>query len=329
MTNEALVEWMGANVRPRWIAHRTGILKRHWAMEGESCSDLATSACRNLIEKKGLDRERISQLVVGTISGDYLTPPTAPLVQEKLRLDHHSVGVFDLGAACAGFVTGLHVCAALAEGLKSDHLFVASDIRSKFLSKKDLSATALFGDGAASVLISPDSRGADFRFVASELLSDGSVDDMISIRAGGSKQPAHSAENPDDHFLKMKKGVTLFVKAAAGMVDSIHSFLNKMEMEEKDIQWFVPHQANLHLVDAVAEKLQCSQESVVKTVSFTGNTAGGRTGGHLSVGETLRKQYGRGVFSSLGSGAGSGDIISLTDLDFRASLALPVGVCIP
>jgi len=290
VTNEDLVKWMGSKMKPSWISTRTGIEKRHWVSKDESCSDIGASACEILFKEHTINKDEIEHLVLATISGDYPTPPTSPLIQHKLNLKN--IGAFDLGAACAGFVSGLHTCSALVNSLEQNHLLVSADIRSKFLSKRDLGATALFGDGASACVISKVKENATFKFLGSELLADGSVADIIAIQAGGSKLPASQNDDPEKHFLKMQKGATLFVKAVAGMCDSVYSFLEKMDLSKESIDWFVPHQANLHLVRAVIDKLECAPEKVIETVQFTGNTSGASVGialNHLVNNNPIKK----------------------------------------
>jgi 3-oxoacyl-[acyl-carrier-protein] synthase-3 len=276
MTNEDLIAWMGRDIRASWIEHRTGIQSRHWAGDDEACSDLAVGAIENLSKEFPGQITKVRQLLLATISGDYPTPPTAPLIQHRLGLAN--VGAMDLTAACAGFVTGLHSAAQFFAASREAQLLVSAEIRSKFLAKDDLAATALFGDGAAACFVNGEENGASFRYEASQLFSDGSVADIIAIQAGGSRLPFERMANPEDKFLKMKKGATLFVKAAEGMAEAGARFLERMGLTVKDLDWVVPHQANLHLVRDVTRRLDVPAEKVVETVQFTGNTSGASVG---------------------------------------------------
>jgi 3-oxoacyl-[acyl-carrier-protein] synthase-3 len=274
--NEALIRWMGREIRASWIEHRTGIQSRHWVQETEACSDLAAAAAERLFAEYSEERAKVKTVLLATISGDYLTPPTSPLLQERLGL---TAGAFDLTAACAGFVTGLHVGAQLALASGEAQLLISSEVRSKYLSKNDLASTALFGDGAAACML--DSVSGDFQFVASHLFSDGKIADIISIPAGGSKK--RFSDDPEEQFLTMKKGAVLFLKAAEGMADCATAFLAKLQLPMSEIDWVVPHQANLHLVREVAKKLKVPTEKVVETVPFTGNTSGASVGIALAI----------------------------------------------
>lgn len=280
VTNEDLIRWMGRDIRPSWIEHRTGIQSRHWAKDEEAVSDLAARAAENLFAAVPSLKREARQIVLATISGDYPTPPTSPLLQHRLGLEN--VGAMDLTAACAGFVTSVHACSQFCAATAETQLLVAAEIRSKFLAKDDLAATALFGDGAAACFVTREKKGAHFRYLASQTFSDGSVADIIAIQAGGSRLPYEKSTNPDERHLKMKKGATLFVKAAEGMADAGARFLEKLGLEIGDIGRVVPHQANLHLVRDVTRRLNVAPEKVIETVQTTGNTSGASVGIALS-----------------------------------------------
>ncbi len=283
MRNRDVLDWMGVAVRASWITHRTGVEERRWVEPDIACSDLAAAAATRLMDRHDISRSRIGQLLLATISGDHPTPPTAPLVLGKLGLD--AAGAVDLGAACAGFTSGLHIGAALQLTSDEDLLLIAADIRSKFLHRRDLATTALFGDGAASCLITGQRQGARFRLLASELGANPSIAELIGIRAGGSRLPHHQSRDEHDAFLKMAHGATLFMKGADLMREAARSLLARAACDVDEIDWFVPHQANLHLIHAMTDKLGVPRHKVVETVQFTGNTSGASVGialGHLA-----------------------------------------------
>jgi 3-oxoacyl-[acyl-carrier-protein] synthase-3 len=280
MHNRDVLDWMGVAARPSWISHRTGVEERRWVAPGVACSDLAVAAASALLDTHAIARARVGQLLLATISGDHPTPPTAPLVHGRLGLE--AAGALDLGAACAGFTSGLHVGAALHLATGSELLLVAADIRSKFLHRRDLATTALFGDGAASCLITGERQGARFRLQASELGANPSIAELIGIRAGGSRLPHHQSQDEHDGYLRMAHGATLFVKGAELMSEAGRSLLARAACHVDDIDWLVPHQANLHLMHAMADKLGVPRHKVVETVQFTGNTSGASVGIALS-----------------------------------------------
>ncbi|MFP2905136.1 3-oxoacyl-ACP synthase III family protein [Pyxidicoccus sp. 3LFB2] len=305
MTNQDVLDWMGTRARPSWITHRTGVEQRHWVEDGQACSDIAAAVALRLIESHHIDRKRIAQVLLATVSGDFPTPPTSPLILPRLGLDR--VGVLDLSAACAGFTSAVHVGAALAASTGSDQLVIAADIRSKFLNREDLATTALFGDGSASCLVSRRPEGADFQLVASEMAADASMADIIAIRAGGSRLPHHQNDDPAKVFLKMEHGATLFMKGVDNMTAGADSLLRRLELTVADVDWIVPHQANLHLMRAVTEKLGADPARVVETVRFTGNTSGASVGialAHLKERLPLKRGQ-RVLLVSAGAGGAS------------------------
>lgn len=276
VSNEELLKIMQSSVNPIAISFSAGIHSRYWVSDEQSCSDLAIEAAKALFTLKKPKQESISQLVLSTISGDYLSPPTSPLIQYQLNLKN--IGSFDLGAACAGFVVGLHISAALAQAVPGMVLLIASEVRSKFLNPKDFATSVLFGDGAAACLISQDANSADFQFIASALLSDGEVGDLVSIPAGGSKYPAAYCHNLEHHFITVKDNSALFIKAVEGMSSCAAQFLESLNIKSTDIDWIVPHQGNKHLLTAVCNNLNIPESKLVNIIAETGNTSGASVG---------------------------------------------------
>ena len=184
------------------------------------------------------EKERVRQLVLATISAT---------IRRRRPRRSCSTGSGSRTSAPstwglpAQLVTALHATSAFCVSTAQPQLLIASDIRSKFLAKDDLAATALFGDGAAACIVTPESSGASFRYHASQLFSDGRVADIISIQAGGSRLPHSRNTDPANESLKMKKGAVLFLKAAEGMAESASRFLETMGLKTGDIDWLVPH----------------------------------------------------------------------------------------
>lgn len=277
--NDYLIQWMGAQIKGSWIEKRTGIKTRHWVDSDTALSDLAYECASKLLKNPKIDRAKISTLVLSTVSGDYPTPPSAPLVQNKLQLEN--IGAFDLGAACAGFVTSLLTSASICLATQSDILLISAEIRSKFIAKDNFETNVLFGDGSASCIITTESEDADFKILAIKCYSDGSAADIISIPGGGSKNPLR--DNPEEKTtLVMKGGAELFVKALNGMHQTSINLLSELNLELKDIDWIVPHQANHLMIQALAKKLEVPMEKVIQTVVKWGNTSGSSVGMALS-----------------------------------------------
>jgi len=284
ITNDDLVQWMGKNIRGSWIEKRTGIRERYWVHENESCRDLAVRVGKSVLD--GAVDLDLAYLILATISGDFITPPTAPFVQHDLCLD--GVGAFDIGAACSGFVTGLHIASSLGKNV----LLISSEVRSKFLNPEDFATACLFGDGAAACVVGRSVFGKGFRVLASQLFSDGSVGDVISIPSGGSLRPAAEETDRSRFYLKMKDGAELFLKAVEGMAEAGLHFLRNCGMSREDLAFLVPHQANGFLIEALGDRMEIPQHKVVKTIAYTGNTSGATVGIALSYlldGDHLKK----------------------------------------
>lgn len=276
MSNQDVLDWMQSTQNPALVGFSTGIRNRRWVSDDQACSDLAVLASEKLFAAKPQEKNKITQVIVATISGDYISPPTSPLVQYRLGLTQ--AGAFDVGAACAGFVVGLHNSAALAQASSGSVLLIASEVRSKFLNKNNFATSVLFGDAAAACIVSQDKEEAEFRFVASALFADGEVSDTVSTPAGGSRLPAALCTNPEQFYITIRESTALFVKAVHGMVDTAIDFLKELDLTPADIQWLVPHQGNKNLVLSVAKQLGFSEDRVVKTVEETGNTSGSSVG---------------------------------------------------
>lgn len=276
MSNQDVLNWMNSTQNPALIGFSTGIRNRRWVNDDQACSDLAVLAAEQLFAEKPDEKNEITQVILSTISGDYIAPPSSPLIQYRLGLSN--AGAFDVGAACAGFVVGLHTSAAIAQASSGAVLLIASEIRSKFLNKNNFATSVLFGDGAAACTVSQNAEQAEFRFIASALFADGEVADTVSTPAGGSRLPAAQCTNPEQFYITIRESTALFVKAVHGMVDSAQMFLKELNIDVADIDWLVPHQGNKNLVLSVAKQLGFPEERVIKTVEETGNTSGASVG---------------------------------------------------
>ncbi len=276
ITNEDFAAWIGSDIKPSLLEKRTGINTRYWVSKDKAVSDLGFESVMALKRLHPHCLENLASLIFSTVSSDYPVPPTAPLLQD--RLDLQDIGAFDLGAACAGFVTSLLTGAQIASGFKKDVLLCSSEIRSKFLNPDDFQTSVLFGDGASSCVISSSKKEASFQILCGQLFSDGSASDIISIPHGGSRTPYQDVKEEFHPYLKMKGGAELYIKALAGMHETTLTLLENSKMNLTDISWVVPHQANLHMITALAKKLNFPMEKVIQTVKKYGNTSGASVG---------------------------------------------------
>lgn len=252
-----------------WIVSRTGIRERHIAEAGDGTSRWACEAARKAMAQAGVKPEEIDLIIVGTSTPDMPLPSTACFVQKELGAKN--AVCFDLAAACAGFVYSLSTAHQfLLSGNVKTALVIGADQISSFLDWKDRSTCVLFGDaGAAVVLKEVPGRG----IVACSLGSDGEHADLLKIPGGGSKQRTSAATiAAGDHFLKMN-GAEVFKLAVRGMVQSIATVLEKTGTRVEDVKCVVPHQANMRIIDAVADRLKVDRAKIYVNLDRYGNTS--------------------------------------------------------
>lgn len=301
--NRALIDLTKSDYQKEMISFSTGIRQRHWASDNQACSDLAIAACQRLLKYHPDAKADIKQLVLATISGDYVSPPTSPRVLYELGIS--AAGAMDLGAACAGFITGLHTSSALALCTNQAILLVASEIRSKFLDFNHFGSSVLFGDGAASAIVSTSSTNAHFKVIATVTYADGEISDTISIPAGGSRQPINEDTAIHQTKITIKNSTGLFVKAVQGMTLVAQKLLNELGIEPSQIDWLIPHQGNKHLVHSVAKQLTISLEKTIQTVTTSGNTSGASIGIALNfLKENLPLSKGQRILLTSAGGGG-------------------------
>lgn len=234
-----------------WIVTRTGMKERRIAAPDECTSDLGVKAAEAAIADAGIDPQTIDCIIVATLTPDYLFPGTACLVQKKLGLQN--IPAFDIQAACSGYIYGLAIARAFVEAsFFKNILLIASEKLSTIVDYEDRSTCVLFGDGAASAIISLEKKGLEITEVV--LGADGSVSDLLLQPAGGSCLPASETTVKEKmHFIKMN-GKELFKHAVRRMEQSCKECLEKAHMTEKDISYLIPHQANIRIIEAIAKR---------------------------------------------------------------------------
>jgi 3-oxoacyl-[acyl-carrier-protein] synthase-3 len=266
--NEDLAQ-MGCD--PEWILQRTGIRERRHAPPEMATSDLAVAAAERCIEAAGVATEDIDLLVVGTFSPDLLCPSTACLVQDRLGING---AAFDIAAACAGFIYSLITAMQyVATGTSNLALVIGADTNSRIINPADEKTYPLFGDGAGAALITAgdDDQG----LLAYTLGSDGSGAELLYRKMGGSRMP----DSPEGlasnlHYLEME-GRPIF-KWAVRMIDAtVREVLAAAQLEIKDIDALVLHQANSRIMDAAAESLGIPREKLIVNIERYGNTSAG------------------------------------------------------
>jgi 3-oxoacyl-[acyl-carrier-protein] synthase-3 len=247
-----------------WIFSRTGINQRHIAADDESTSDLALHASRRAIEAAGIDVQQIDLIIVGTTTPDQVFPSTACLLQNKLGI--RSGGpAFDIQAVCSGFVYALSTADQfIRSGQSKCALVVGAETMSRIVDWTDRNTCVLFGDGAGAVILQASETEG---IISTHLHADGAYKDLLSVDGGGC-----GVKREGDPRVVMD-GSAVF-KFAVGVLDSIvEETLNANGMQKSDIDWLVPHQANIRIIQATAKKLGLPMERVVLTVDRHGNTS--------------------------------------------------------
>ena len=252
-----------------WIVERTGIRERRIAAEGEFTSTLAAAAGAEAIKSAGLTPSDIDLLIVATLTPDQVMPSTAAFVQDSLGL---RCGSFDLGAACSGFAYALVVASSMVTTGGVRHaLVIGAEVLSRFLNPEDRTTAILFGDGAGAAVVGPAPEGSGV--IAWDLGCDGSAASILEIPGGGSRIPA-TAESVANgsHYARME-GREVFRRAVRVVVDSATTTLDRAGVKAADVDLFVPHQANVRIVEAVNQRLGIPMERTMVNVDRYGNTS--------------------------------------------------------
>ncbi|MFQ6091919.1 MAG: beta-ketoacyl-ACP synthase III [bacterium] len=253
-----------------WIIERTGISRRHIVDETTATSDLAYGAAQQALEGAGVGPEEIDVIIVGTSSPDMLFPATGCLVQNLLGATR--AAAFDVSAGCSGFLYALDIGRAMiSTGGAETVLVIGAEILSKFVDWEDRSTCVLFGDGAGAVVLKPSavSRGILLTF----LKSDGSLGDLLKLPGGGTRCPAtHESVDAKQHCIKMA-GREVFKSAVKAMGDAAVHILSEAGLSADKIDLFIPHQANIRIIQATAKKIDIPMEKVYVNVDEYGNTS--------------------------------------------------------
>lgn len=252
-----------------WIVTRTGIKERR-LMENGATSDMAAFAIQDLMKTCSLKPEEIDVIIVATVTPDMFFPASACLVQEKIGAKN--AWGFDLSAACSGFLFALKTGASLIEsGSYKKVIVVGSDKMSAITDYTDRNTCILFGDAASAVLLEP-SENLNYGIKDSLLYVDGSGKDALYMKAGGSLNPAnHDTVDKKWHYI-YQDGKAVFKVAVKGMADVSYEIMEKNGLKSEDVAYLVPHQANLRIIDATAERMGISKEKVMINIDKYGNT---------------------------------------------------------
>jgi 3-oxoacyl-[acyl-carrier-protein] synthase-3 len=253
-----------------WILTRTGIRERHIAAEDEASSDMAYEASKIALADAGIDPKDLDLILVGTVTPDQPLPSTGCLLQA--RLGASKAAALDVVAACSGFIYGLSIGSSMiASGKAAKVLVVGVETLSSITDYTDRTTCVLFGDGCGAVVLEEGAPGEGV--LSTFMQSDGNETELLYITAGGSRTPL-SKDNIEDReqYVKMK-GDGLFKYAVRAMVDAARHTLNEAELKSSDINYLIPHQANIRIIEGVRKRLKLEKEQVVVNIDRVGNTS--------------------------------------------------------
>ena len=267
VTNDDLAKLVDTS--DEWIVTRTGIRERRFAAEGEALSDLALPAARAALAQAGAAPDEIDLLIVATVTADMQFPSTAAIMAD--RLGAGAAGAYDLAAGCTGFMYGIAQAYGMVEsGLSRRSLVIGADVLSKLMNFSDRSTCVLFGDGAGAAVVE---RVPESGFFGFELGADGAGGKDLNLPAGGSRMPT-TAETVANgaHYVHMN-GREVFKFATRVLVSSAQAVLAQCDLSVEDVDVYVPHQANVRIIDHAVARLGIPKEKVIVNVDRYGNTS--------------------------------------------------------
>ena len=286
-----------------WIRSRSGIERRHFAADGETTSDLATHAARAALADAGCDAEKVDAIVLATSTADLTFPSAATMVQAQLGMT--SGFAFDVQAVCAGFVYALTNANALIVSGQADRvLVIGAETFSRIMDWTDRSTCVLFGDGAGALLLEAQDaeEAGDRGILATDLNSDGRYKDLLYVDGGVSTQSTG--------HLRMQ-GNQVFRHAVEKLAKTANTALEKAGLDADDVDWIVPHQANIRIIQGTAKKMGLGMDKVIVTVQDHGNTSAASIPLAMSVGKATGqiKQGDLIVTEAIGGGLAWGAVV--------------------
>lgn len=278
VTNDDIVQKLagfGVTTSDQWIRERTGICERRISDNGnpsEYNSSLGLSAAQNALEMAGKTADEINQIIYATCSPDTPLPSSACWLQHKINADN--AWGMDINAACSGFIYGLSTAEKfIRTGQVKTALVVGAEVLNPIIDWEDRNSCILFGDGAGAVVVERVHSSSSHRIIDSRLRSDGHLWELLHIPAGGSNMEL----TPERYARKLNKikmkGKEIFKIAVKTLCDFAQHLLRKNQLTPEDLDWFVPHQANRRIIEAVANRLQLPMEKVLVNVDRYGNTS--------------------------------------------------------
>jgi 3-oxoacyl-[acyl-carrier-protein] synthase-3 len=298
LTNFDLEQMVETN--DEWIRARTGIEERRILKDPtKATSDLGVEAVKGVLKKRGIGPEEIDLLICATATPDHLFPSTANIISDKCGIKN--AWSFDLMAACSGFIYSLSTASQFIEtGKYKKIIVVGADKMSSIIDYQDRATCIIFGDGAGAVLLEPDTEG--YGIQDSILHSDGSGREFLHQKAGGSLNPASIATVENKEHFVYQEGKTVFKFAVSNMADVAAEIMQNNGLTGDDVQWLVPHQANLRIIDATARRMNVDPSKVMINIQKFGNTTNGTIPLCLWEGEDQLKKGDNLVLAAFGGG---------------------------
>lgn len=293
-----------------WITERTGIRARHKAADNQVTSDLALEASRIAIEQAGIQPTDLDMILLATVTPDTIMPSTACNLQHKLGAGNCMA--VDLAAACSGLIYNMAIADQFIKtGACKNILCVGAEVLTRFVDYEDRNTCILFGDGAAAVVLSASQPGDNSYFYSHHMHAEGALGPILVIPGGGSAIPPRAESVAQKkHFVDMQ-GREIFKAAVRAMGRCVEEALEANNLSARDIDWLVPHQANIRIIEAVAKQAKFPMEKVIVEIADVGNTSASTVGialdrairdGRIQRGHTI-------LLSAFGGGLTSGSIL--------------------
>lgn len=261
VTNAQLAEKMATT--DEWITTRVGIKERRFAAPGEMASDLGAEACKDALNNAHMSASEVDLIIVATTTADHTFPSTATILQSKIGA--HKAFAFDVQAVCSGFLYALSVADSMIKsGQVKTALVVGTETMSRIVDPEDRSTAVIFADGAGAILLKGSTDANERSILSTHLFSDGTLKDLLYAKGG----PGHG----EFGYMYMA-GKEIFKLAVEKLGSAINEALKHNKLSKEDIDWFIPHQANYRIINALAEHFALPPEKVVVTIDTHGNTS--------------------------------------------------------
>jgi 3-oxoacyl-[acyl-carrier-protein] synthase-3 len=290
-----------------WITTRTGIKERRILKDpNKATSDMGVEVVKQILEKTGISPEEIDMLICATVTPDTTFPDTANTILAKVGAKN-AFG-YDINAACSGFLYALTTGAKFIEsGMYKKVIVIGADKMSSIIDYTDRSTCIIFGDGAGGVLLEPNTE--ENGFVDAVLRGDGAGREFLHMKAGGSLKPATAETVANKEHYVFQDGKPVFKAAVTGMVNTVNQVLERNQLTVDDIDWLVPHQANMRIINSVGDMLEIPKEKVMVNIHKFGNTTAGTLPLCLWDYESKLKKGDHIMFTAFGGGFTWGSVL--------------------